>query len=166
MNSNHGPIAQAQESANQGETSCEVIAIRKPVTGDSVAPVSPVVSLAVSPASHREKPITEVQGSKPSNKSGNGNTKPNCYECKHQWGVPGSAHSSCRHPAFSSINSDPAFQLLGLLRATDRRFLGSIGSDKCNVVGNAHGIKMGWFMHPLNFDPVWLESCTGYEAKP
>lgn len=33
------------------------------------------------------------------------------------------------------------------------------------VVGNAHGIRKGWFFHPINFDPVWLVSCTGYEAK-
>ena len=31
------------------------------------------------------------------------------------------------------------------------------------VVGNETGIRGGWFFHPVNFDPVWLESCTGYE---
>lgn len=34
-----------------------------------------------------------------------------------------------------------------------------------NVVGHSHGIKRGWFYHPVNFDPVWLVSCTGFEAK-
>lgn len=30
--------------------------------------------------------------------------------------------------------------------------------------GNPHGIKEGWFMYPINFDPVWKSrSCTNYE---
>ena len=34
-----------------------------------------------------------------------------------------------------------------------------------NVKGDEHGIKMGWFWHPFNFDPAWLISCDGYEEK-
>ena len=34
-----------------------------------------------------------------------------------------------------------------------------------NVTGAAHGIKMGWFLWPVNFDPVWLESCDGFKDK-
>ena len=34
-----------------------------------------------------------------------------------------------------------------------------------NVTGNPHGISNGWFMWPFNFDPAWLESCDGFEAK-
>jgi hypothetical protein len=33
------------------------------------------------------------------------------------------------------------------------------------VKGNAHGIRSGWFFWPVNFDPVWLESCDGFEKK-
>ncbi len=33
------------------------------------------------------------------------------------------------------------------------------------VKGNSHGIRSGWFSHPHNFDPVWLESCNGFEQK-
>ena len=36
---------------------------------------------------------------------------------------------------------------------------------RLNISGNAHGIKSGWFYWPINFDPVWLESCNGFEAK-
>lgn len=36
---------------------------------------------------------------------------------------------------------------------------------EAKVTGNSHGIRSGWFFHPINFDPVWLESCTGYKAK-
>jgi hypothetical protein len=34
-----------------------------------------------------------------------------------------------------------------------------------SVYGNPHGIKNGWFAWPFNFDPVWLESCNGFEEK-
>lgn len=34
------------------------------------------------------------------------------------------------------------------------------------VKGNLHGIKNGWFFHPINFDPIWLVSCDGFcESK-
>ena len=32
------------------------------------------------------------------------------------------------------------------------------------MVGNPHGIKKGWFMYPINFDPVWKERlCQNFE---
>lgn len=147
--------AGADDSAqHEGEAICEVTATRKLVTEDSVAPVSPVVSLAVSPASHREKPITEVQGSKPSNKSGNGNTKANCYECKHRRELVGDCHSSCGHPAAS-----PMAAMLFVAGQTE------FNIPQIHIRGNAHGVRSGWFIWPMNFDPVWLEICTGYEAR-
>lgn len=33
------------------------------------------------------------------------------------------------------------------------------------VIGDSHGIRMGWFFWPLNYDPTWLKSCDGFEAK-
>ena len=33
------------------------------------------------------------------------------------------------------------------------------------VKGDSHGIKSGWFNHPLNFDPVWLDECDGFTPK-
>lgn len=31
------------------------------------------------------------------------------------------------------------------------------------VKGNPVGKSQGWFFHPVDFDPVWLESCTGFK---
>lgn len=31
------------------------------------------------------------------------------------------------------------------------------------VTGNPHGIKNGWFNHPVNYDPIWVDSCTGFK---
>ena len=33
------------------------------------------------------------------------------------------------------------------------------------AIGDESGVKHGWFMHPFNFDPVWLRYCDGYEKK-
>lgn len=33
------------------------------------------------------------------------------------------------------------------------------------AIGDESGVKRGWFMHPFNFDPVWLCYCDGYEKK-
>lgn len=34
-----------------------------------------------------------------------------------------------------------------------------------NMRGNQHGIKKGWFMYPLLFDPVWMEKeCSNFES--
>lgn len=37
-------------------------------------------------------------------------------------------------------------------------------NKNAKVEGNSYGIKNGWFDHPYNFDPVWLEECDGFEA--
>jgi len=34
------------------------------------------------------------------------------------------------------------------------------------VTGHSSGIRNGWFMWPLNFDPTWLESCDGFSDNP
>lgn len=41
---------------------------------------------------------------------------------------------------------------------------------RCNnhaakVEGDDYGIRSGWFMWPLNFDPTWLKSCDGFSDK-
>jgi hypothetical protein len=72
--------------------------------------------------------------------------KPNCHECIHRGEVPGDAHICCRHPK-ANIS-----------------FLVGVGNP-LGIKGNAHGIRHGWFMWPMNFDPVWLEACNGFEAR-
>jgi hypothetical protein len=33
------------------------------------------------------------------------------------------------------------------------------------VEGDPGGIRAGYFVWPVNFDPTWLLTCTGYERK-
>lgn len=62
--------------------------------------------------------------------------KPDCYKCIHRRNLPGDAHSRCS-----------AYPLP-------------------KVVAKPLGIRNGWFLHPFNFDPVWLEECSGFAPKP
>ena len=38
----------------------------------------------------------------------------------------------------------------------------SCSNKNAKVKGSQHGIRNGWFFHPLNFDPVWLDECNGF----
>lgn len=78
---------------------------------------------------------------------------PNCYECKYRGNVPGDAHSCCKYPGNNT-------GMLDLFDDGNRE-----NRKKLNIQGNAHGIRRGWFMWPVNFDPVWLENCDGFEKK-
>ena len=91
--------------------------------------------------------------------------KPNCYKCKHRRELAGDAHSRCVHPAFEAANKDPLLGMLGIFASVGRVSPIQVKTDGIEVVGNPHGIKMGWFCHPVNFDPTWLEKCTGFEEK-
>jgi len=63
---------------------------------------------------------------------------PKCYDCKHRAEVVYSAHSQC------------------VSRKT---------REELDIQGNAIGIRKGWFAWPVNFDPVWLDNCNGFEDK-
>jgi hypothetical protein len=83
--------------------------------------------------------------------------KPDCYKCKHRGGVTGSVHSSCHHPKVDSdkFMKDALIALLG----GEKYWMVILG-----VSAEQHGIDEGWFMWPLNFDPIWLKTCNGYEV--
>jgi hypothetical protein len=89
---------------------------------------------------------------------------PNCYECKHRRDLPGDSHSACAHPAFADANNSFA-KVLATFASVGRLAPVNVRAEGCNVVGHPHGIRMGWFNHPFNFDPTWLQSCTGFEPK-
>ena len=91
-------------------------------------------------------------------------SKPNCFECKHIGHVPGSAHRQCKHPKTRAMLSDPELQLMAIFGSVGRG-PAIMGDVDLNVTGDPHGIKKGWFQWPFNFDPTWLLTCDGFEAK-
>jgi hypothetical protein len=76
--------------------------------------------------------------------------KANCYKCKYRGEVPGDAHSCCHYPGNRT----------GLFGFFEKENLAN--AKKLNIRATPHGVKMGWFMWPVNFDPVWLENCDGF----
>lgn len=91
--------------------------------------------------------------------------KPDCYKCKWRGDVAGDAHSCCNHPSNARLNADPLGQLLGILAGAGRVAAPVIGGTKLKIKANPHGVKMGWFTFPYNFDPTWLQECDGFEKK-
>lgn len=86
---------------------------------------------------------------------------PDCYKCKHRGEVPGSAHSRCRHPAFSG-DDDPLIEMMAIFSSVGRVPPMQAQREGIEVVGSEQGIRGGWFNHPWNFDPIWLLKCTGF----
>lgn len=152
----NGHSTAAHDAAqSQGERQCaEVTASLAPVNTGSAESVNPAISLAISPASD-ENYITESKGNKPSNQSGTSNEKPNCYECNHRGGLSYSAHSQCNHPALEGKG-----KIIAVACILSRGAYPPLG-----VTGNRHGIANGWFSWPLDFDPVWLDSCGGFSGR-
>ena len=77
---------------------------------------------------------------------------PKCYNCKYRGEVAGSCHSSCHHPKLGGAAGE---MIATLVFANAQQSL-------LGIKGNRHGINSGWFMWPINFDPVWLEACEGF----
>lgn len=66
--------------------------------------------------------------------------KKNCYECGYKGVNPGSAHIRCRFDWAKSAEKMPK--------------------------GNPHGVSKGWYLFPLNYDPVWMEEeCRGFAKE-
>lgn len=82
---------------------------------------------------------------------------PDCYKCKFRGKVPGDAHSCCNHP---KVSVSPLTELLALLGQG-----GPSVASELNITANPHGIENGWFCWPINFDPIWLESCDGFTPE-
>lgn len=83
--------------------------------------------------------------------------KANCYDCKHRGNVAGSAHSSCTHPVAKEKGIEAMMIIL---------IVGSVslkhGDELFFIKGASHGVINGWFNWPMDFDPCWLEECTGH----
>jgi len=123
--------------------------------------VSEAISPAVSQATvnGRELLKTETHTNKSCSQSGEkSSTKTNCYECKHRGGVDYSHHSSCKHPILSTVPGGDFLPLFWMLKGLKSPF-----EKRLNVTYSQHGFNNGWFFWPMNFDPVWLETCDGFE---
>lgn len=93
-------------------------------------------------------------------------TKPNCYKCIHRGTCPGSCHSSCNHPStLGAARFALVASILTRGRAVALRPLPEGGHAVLEVKGSPHGISNGWFTWPVDFDPTWLEVCSGFTSN-
>ncbi len=85
------------------------------------------------------------------------NPTPKCYGCIHRGAVPGSAHSTCGH----KVVQDPVVQMAGILGVL-------VNQTKWPILPSLdpHGHRMGWANWPMDFDPIWIDSCGLFEAAP
>lgn len=92
-----------------------------------------------------------------------------CYSCKHRGGIPGDAHSCCKHPDLDGATDDPFLGMMAMFanigRTGPQVDVIKATSEKFEIKANYHGIKNGWFNWPWNFDPVWLENCNAFDPK-
>ena len=81
--------------------------------------------------------------------------------------MPGDAHSECCHPAATLIRgltaAATAHAEAAHPDASEVRIEFEDGdAPAISLVLLAHGVRNNWATWPLNFDPIWLKSCTGH----
>lgn len=172
------PKAGASSPVCVGESPCDQSHESSSDQAQVIA-VSRAISLPVPPSNGREKQITETNdairkcGNQSRGKS-NETARPNCYQCKYRGEIPGNAHSKCKHPTVEFFVNDPLANLVGMLGSRGIASLGinlgrddilNPGKNPLGVSGKKAGVDGGWFNWPINFDPVWLESCDGFSSK-
>lgn len=90
-----------------------------------------------------------------------------CWACVHRGEVPGSAHSSCQHPATApEFHDNASAQAIGILgRHSGITTMPSAAAVTLRITASVYGISRGWFIWPVNFDPTWLETCNGFSPR-
>lgn len=79
--------------------------------------------------------------------------KANCYDCIYRGSVPGDTHSCCKFPG----NKTGLFDFLNETNTENM--------NKLHIQATQYGVLIGWFIWPINFDPVWIENCDGFTPK-
>ncbi len=92
----------------------------------------------------------------------NDTTNPICYKCAHRGPVRNSRHSSCHHPLAVEITSSSGDLIRLMVGIVSKKKIPWF-HDELNVVFAEPGIIQGYACWPINFDPIWLVECTGFE---
>jgi hypothetical protein len=90
-----------------------------------------------------------------------------CWDCIHMREVPGDAHISCAHPKTKNKKKDSLGNVFAIFASVGRcgPSIDLEAAKELGILGNAYGIRSGWFNWPYLFDPTWLDSCNGFEEK-
>lgn len=91
--------------------------------------------------------------------------KNNCYNCPHRGEVSGSAHSRCNHPAFTGKNGLAVAMHFAERPGTKMVAETTDGEEIVLLEFDPHGVRNGWCLFPINFDPVWVTCRLPVEEK-
>lgn len=80
-----------------------------------------------------------------------------CWTCRHRGEIPGDCHVRCNHP---DAKLDAPI-IVKCLMTGSAAPLDSVWK-RLGITGDIIGIRNGWFLWPMNFDPTWLRNCNGY----
>lgn len=88
-----------------------------------------------------------------------------CYDCVYREALPGDTHSACRHPLTAAVHADQFSKMLALFgKRAGMAFVPAAAhvAEELGIAAVPHGVAGGWFLWPVNFDPVWLVACEGF----
>jgi len=86
-----------------------------------------------------------------------------CHECIHCESIIGDVHKKCSHPAVNAKHGNALLVLAALIRGDS--MISQEAREELNIKLHERGVKMGWAWWPLNFDPVWVLNCEGFQAS-
>lgn len=91
-------------------------------------------------------------------------TGPNCYECKWRRGLLGlgDSCSRCVHPC---VRPEPSLKDWPAVMAAATSGAYKESARRLGISADPVGLRGGWFLWPVNFDPAWLLTCTGFEHR-
>lgn len=86
----------------------------------------------------------------------------NCHECKYWQSVPGDNHIKCVHPL---VENNTALSLLDLQSAPTEGETIIFSRTGVTARVDLHGFNKGWAYFPFLFDPIWVQSCSGFVTR-
>ncbi|MHA1333266.1 MAG: hypothetical protein ACTSPL_04225 [Candidatus Odinarchaeia archaeon] len=88
-----------------------------------------------------------------------------CWKCKWHRRIAGDVHIKCAHPEAEKLKAATINEVL-LRVFAGWEIVPLIPKDfALKIKLDPIGIKRGWANWPWNFDPIWVEECSGFEEK-
>lgn len=91
--------------------------------------------------------------------------KPNCRVCIHARKKDYTHHLYCAHPEGKMDGDGSIVKVMTLLKYKKTEIIEGPMTELM-IIQSKHGQEKGWCTWPLDFDPIWLENCDGFEEAP
>lgn len=87
-------------------------------------------------------------------------TNKKCNNCTHKRNIAGDCHISCSNPDIAKHS-----QVLTVVGLTSPSNLDKFCRESLGFSVDEYGIRSGWFMFPLNYDPTWMNGECYYHSE-